>query len=92
VAERLKAPVLKTGILQGIGGSNPSPSAMIFEGAARWPPAVLGPADEGVATHNSGLLSGSGRSKLRVTERSRCEAPGGAVRGWGAIRVLPVRP
>ncbi len=27
VAERLKAPVLKTGIPQGIGGSNPSPSA-----------------------------------------------------------------
>ena len=37
VAERLKAPVLKTGILQGIGGSNPSPSAMIFEGAASAP-------------------------------------------------------
>ena len=37
VAERLKAPVLKTGILQGIGGSNPSPSAMNFEGAAYGP-------------------------------------------------------
>ena len=37
MAERLKAPVLKTGILQGIGGSNPSPSAMIFKGAAAGP-------------------------------------------------------
>jgi hypothetical protein len=34
VAERLKAPVLKTGIPKGIGGSNPSPSAMMSR--ARW--------------------------------------------------------
>jgi hypothetical protein len=39
VAERLKAPVLKTGIPQGIGGSNPSPSANPGPGrAAGWPP------------------------------------------------------
>src|SRR5262245_660282 len=37
VAERLKAPVLKTGIPQGIGGSNPSPSAMTSEGATTAP-------------------------------------------------------
>ena len=34
VAERLKAPVLKTGIPQGIGGSNPSPSANLGPGRA----------------------------------------------------------
>ena len=30
MAERLNAPVLKTGIPQGIGGSNPSRSAFFF--------------------------------------------------------------
>ena len=45
----MKAPVLKTGILQGIGGSNPSPSAMIFAGAARRPPAVFAPRTRVVA-------------------------------------------
>ena len=34
MAERLKAPVLKTGIPQGIGGSNPSPSANLGPGRA----------------------------------------------------------
>ena len=57
MAERLKAPVLKTGIPQGIGGSNPSPSAMIFEGAAPGPPAVFGPADEGSRRGANALYS-----------------------------------
>ncbi len=33
----MKAPVLKTGIPQGIGGSNPSPSAKTSEGGLRPP-------------------------------------------------------
>ncbi len=33
----MKAPVLKTGIPQGIGGSNPSPSAICSEGGSRPP-------------------------------------------------------
>ena len=40
---RLKAPVLKTGIPQGIGGSNPSPSA-IFPLRRRRPPPRRSPA------------------------------------------------
>lgn len=36
MAERLNAPVLKTGIPQGIGGSNPSRSAFFLGCANLW--------------------------------------------------------
>ena len=57
MAERLKAPVLKTGILQGIGGSNPSPSANDLRGGRPRPPAVFGLADEGSRRGANALYS-----------------------------------
>ena len=79
MAERLKAPVLKTGIPKGIGGSNPSPSAKNDAGPGRMRHPVV-PGARMPYTRGAGLLgevaeSAEG-SRLLSGYRGKTSVPG----------------